>query len=148
MRYDEHYEASRFEDRPLGDLMGELMRDSQQLVRDELRLAKAELKTEAMKAARGGGEIAAGGAVAYAALLFLGVTLILVGATFLPAWLSALIVTALYGGAAAYAINRGKQDLAKANPAKAVENLKEDERWAKETMHDIKSSRGASASAH
>jgi hypothetical protein len=148
MRSGERWGHERFEERPLGDLVGELARDGQQLLRDELRLAKAELRAEAMKAARGGAEIGAGGVVLYAALLFLGITLTLIGATFMPAWLSALIVTVIYGAAGAFAVSKGKQDLAKANPKRAVDNLKEDERWAKETMHDIKSSRGASASAH
>jgi putative superfamily III holin-X len=148
MRYDPRYDGDRLADRPLGDLLGEMARDGQELLREELRLAKAELRAEAKKAARGGAELGAGGAVLYAALLLFGATLVLIGATFLPAWLSALIVTVIYGAAGAIAIGRGKQDLAKASPARVVGNLKEDERWAKETMHDIKSSRGASASAH
>ena len=148
MRYDPGYERERLADRPIGDLLAEMARDGQELVRAELRLAKAELAAEAKKAARGGGEIAAGGVAMHAAALFLGITLMLIGATFLPAWLAAAFVTALYAGAGAFAVRKGKEDLAKANPSRAVENLKEDQRWAKETMHDIKSSRGASASAH
>jgi hypothetical protein len=148
MRHGERWDSGGLEDRPLGDLVGELARDSQQLLRDELRLAKAELRAEARKVAKGGAEVGAGGVALHAALLFLGITLMLIGATLMPAWLSALIVTVIYGAAGAFAVSKGRQDLAKADPKRVVDNLKEDERWAKETMHDIRSSRGASASAH
>jgi hypothetical protein len=83
--------------------------------------------------------------VLYAALLFLGVTLVLVGATFLPAWLAALAVTVVYGVAGYAALQYGKKELARARPSRAVEHVKEDARWARETMRDIRSSRSASA---
>jgi hypothetical protein len=145
---EEKWERDPLVDRPLGDLVGELARDSQQLLRDEVRLAKAELRDEVKKSAKGGAEIAAGGVALHAAALFLGITLILIGSTFMPSWLSALIVTLIYAAAGAVVVSAGKKDFASANPARAFDNLKEDERWAKETMRDIKSSRGANASAH
>jgi hypothetical protein len=132
-------------DRPLGDLLRELLQEGQGLLRDEVRLAKAEVREEARKATKGAGAMGAGGAVLYAALLFLGVTLVLVGATFLPAWLAALIVTAIYGVAGYAALQYGKDELGKARPSRAVEHVKEDARWARETMRDIGSSRSASA---
>ncbi len=132
-------------DRPLGELIGELLADGQALLRDEVRLAKAEVREEARKATKGGAAIGAGGAVLYAALLFFGVTLVLLGATFLPPWVSALIVTAIYAAAGWAALNFGRQELRRTRPTRAVEHVKEDARWAKETMRDIKSSRSANA---
>lgn len=148
MIHENRWERDRLADRPLGDLLGELARDSQQLLRDEVQLAKTELRAEVKKGAKGGAEIGLGGVALHAAALFFGITLMLIGSTFMPSWLSALIVTLIYAAAGAVAVSTGKKDLAKANPARVLDNLKEDERWAKETMRDIRSSRGANASAH
>jgi uncharacterized membrane protein YqjE len=141
LRGDDGWEL---EERPLGDLIRELLQDAQGLVRDELRLAKAEIREEARKATKGAAGVGAGGAFLYAALLFLGVTLVLIGATFLPAWVAALIVTAIYGATGYAAVNFGRNELRKTRPSRAVEHVKEDARWAKETMRDIRSSRSAS----
>lgn len=133
------------EEVPLRELLRELVVDGQGLLREEVRLAKAELREEAKKMARGGAGVGVGGALLYAALLCLAATLVLVGATFMPAWLAALIVTALYGGAGYAALQQGRQRLAQARPARAIEGIQEDRRWASETMRDIKSSRHAHA---
>jgi uncharacterized membrane protein YqjE len=145
MRLEREHASDGLRERPFGDLLRELVQDGQGLLRDEVRLAKAEIREEAKKAKKGGAAIGAGGAVAWAALLLLGVTLVLLGATFMPAWLSALVVTVLYGIAAAALLAYGRKELARTNPSRAVEGIKEDGRWAKETMRDIKSSRSANA---
>jgi VIT1/CCC1 family predicted Fe2+/Mn2+ transporter len=137
--------ADDLRERPLGDLVRELVGDAQVLLRDEVRLAKAEVREEAKKAAKGAGAMGAGGALLHAALLFLGVTLVLVGATFLPAWLSALVVTAIYAGAGWAAVSWGRGELRRTRPERAVEHVKEDARWAKETIRDVRSSRSANA---
>jgi hypothetical protein len=136
----------RLDHRTLGDLVRELGQQSQGLVRDELRLAKAELRAELAKVRKGSGEVGAGGAVAYVGLFLLGITLVLAGATFLPAWLSGLVVTAIYAAVGGGLIAAGRDELRRARPARAVEHIKEDGRWAKETLHDVRSRRGASAS--
>jgi hypothetical protein len=146
MRAEREFPGERLRDRPLGDLVRELGQQSQSLVRDELRLARAELRQELSKVRKAGVELGAGGAVGSVALFLLGVTLILVGATVMSAWLSALIVTVIYAAVGGGLIAAGRAELEKARPAKAVEHIKEDGRWAKETMHTIKSRRGASAS--
>lgn len=132
-------------ERPLGDLVRELVQDGQALFRDELRIARAELRVEAQRAKKGVAALGAGAAVGWAALLLLGMTLVLVGATFMPAWLAALVVTVVYGAAAAALLGHGKKELARTDPARAIEGIREDGRWAKETMRGIKSRRGASA---
>jgi uncharacterized membrane protein YqjE len=137
--------AGDLRERPLADLLRELVQEAQGLLREEVRLAKAELREEAQKAAKGGSAIGAGGALLYAALLFLGGTLVLLGATFLTAWVAALIVTGIYGAAGWAVLSYGRQELQKSRPARAVEHVKEDAQWAKETMRDIRSSRSANA---
>jgi hypothetical protein len=136
---------AELEDLPLRDLLRELVVDSQRLVREEVRFARAELREELKKGTRAGAGLGAGGALLYAALLCLAATLVLAGATFMPAWLAALIVTALYAGAGVAAIQYGRQELAQARPARAVQGFREDRRWASETMRDIRSSRHANA---
>jgi uncharacterized membrane protein YqjE len=131
------------EEKPLGELMRELVSEGQTLLREEVRLAKAELRNEAKKAGKAGAMMGAGGAVLYVALMCLAATLVLIGATFMPAWLSALIVTALLGVAGFVALRSGQAELKKTDPSRPVKNLKEDGRWAKETMQSIKSSRPA-----
>lgn len=145
MRYEREVDAEVLDERPLADLFRELMRDGQTLLREEARLAKAEIRAEVKKAAKGGAAIGAGGALLHTALLCFAAALVLVGATFLPAWLSALFVTILLGAAGWTAVSWGKKRLSSAEPARAVDHIKEDGRWAKETMRSIKSERHAHA---
>ena len=145
MRAEGELHGERLQELPLRELLRELVEDGQTLLREEVRLAKAELREEGRKAARGGAALGGGAAVLFAALLCFAATLVLLGATFMPAWLAALIVTALYAGAGAAALYSGKRQLAETRPAKAIENLQEDKKWATETMRDIRSSRHAHA---
>jgi hypothetical protein len=139
MRTERYQGHGELRDRPMGDLLHEFVEDGKGLLRDEVTIAKAEIREEARKAARGGAELGAGGAVLYAAVLLLGATLVLVGSTFLPAWLSALIVTVIYGVAGYAALSHGKKKLASAEPKRAVTQIQEDGRWAKETMRGVTS---------
>jgi hypothetical protein len=136
---------ARLDELPIGNLISELVQDGQTLLREEVRLAKAEVRDQAKKASRAGAAFGAGGALLHAALLCLAATLVLIGATFLAAWLSALIVTALFAGGGYAALEYGKKRLADTDPSRAVASVKEDGRWAKETMQSIKSSRHAHA---
>lgn len=147
MRMDDEVRAGNggLRERPLGELVGELVREGQGLLREEVRSAKAELRHEAKRAAKGGAELGAGGAVLYAALLLFGIALVLIGDTFMPAWASALVVTAIFGIVGAVLLSSGRKELRKADPSRVVEHVKEDARWAKETMRDVKSSRNANA---
>lgn len=131
--------VEELEERPLGELVSELFAEGRTLLREEVRVAKAEVRAEAKKAAKAGAAFGAGGVVLHAAFLCLVAALVLVGATFLPAWASALVVTALLAIAGYAAIAWGKQRLAETDPSRAVRNLKEDGRWAKETMRSIRS---------
>jgi hypothetical protein len=133
--------VDELDERPLPDLVRELAAEGQLLLREEVRLAKAEIRREAKKAAKGAAEVGAGGAVGYVALFCLAATLIVLGDLILPLWLSALIVTALFGIVGFALIQGGRKQLQNAQPARAVDNLKEDKEWAKETMRSVRSSR-------
>lgn len=125
------------DERSLGDLFSELSRETTTLVRQEIQLAKAELTQSATEAARGIGMLLAGGAVAYAGLLFLLLAIVfgLIEAGW-DAWLAALIVGLVVVATGAILVLRARESLKPANlaPQKTVETLKEDAAWAKEQI--------------
>jgi len=125
------------DERSLGDLFSDLSRETTTLVRKEVQLAKAELTQSATEAARGIGMLAAGGAVAYAGLLFLLLAIVfgLIEAGW-DAWLSALVVGLVVAAIGAVLVLRARESLKPANlaPRRTVETLKEDQEWAKEQI--------------
>jgi hypothetical protein len=125
------------DERSLGDLFSDLSRETTTLVRQEVQLAKAELTQSATEAARGIGMLVAGGAVAYAGLLFLLLAIVfgLIEAGW-DAWLSALVVSLVVVAIGAVLVLRARESLKPANlaPQKTVETLKEDAAWAKEQI--------------
>lgn len=132
-------------DRDTGDLLKELFAQAQVLVREELHLAKAETKYEAKKAVRAGAGFGAGGVLLHTALLVGAACLVAVGWSFLPLWASALIVCAIFAIAGAIALSYGKQRMDSIEPERTVQNLKENQRWAKDTMQSIRLHRHADA---
>jgi xanthine/uracil permease len=125
------------DERSLGDLFSELSRETTTLVRQEMQLAKAELTQSATEAARGIGMLVAGGAVAYAGLLFLLLAIVfgLIEAGW-DAWLSALVVGLVVVAIGAVLVLRARESLKPANlaPRRTIETLKEDQEWAKEQI--------------
>jgi hypothetical protein len=125
------------DERSLGDLFSELSRETTTLVRQEVQLAKAELTQSATEAARVIGMLVAGGAVAYAGLLFLLLAIVfgLIEAGWDP-WVSALVVGLVVVAIGAVLVLRARESLKPANlaPQKTVETLKEDAAWAKEQI--------------
>ena len=125
------------DERSLGDLFSDLSRETTTLVRQEVQLAKAELSQSATEAARGIGMLVAGGAVAYAGLLFVLLAIVygLIEAGW-DAWLSALVVGVVVVAIGAILVLRARESLKPANlaPRRTVETLKEDQEWAKEQI--------------
>ena len=125
------------DERSLGDLFSDLSRETTTLVRQEIQLAKAELTQSATEAARGIGMLVAGGAVAYAGLLFLLLALVfgLIEAGW-DAWISALVVGLVVVAIGAVLVLRARESLKPANlaPRRTIETLKEDQEWAKEQI--------------
>jgi hypothetical protein len=86
------------ENRPLGDLFGDLASDMSSLVRQEVALAKVEITQKAKYVGRNIGYLVVGGAVAYAALLAILAAIIMLLAKVVPNWGAALNVGAVVGG--------------------------------------------------
>ncbi|GAC1659623.1 MAG: phage holin family protein [Candidatus Elarobacter sp.] len=128
-------DAPREADRPIGELLRELGDEISTLVRQEITLAKVEI-TEKTKPA-----IASAGMFGGTALLGLGAfgaatTFLIAGLTALGlhVWLSALIVTVVYGIVAFVLAQTGKKKLQEAAPLvpeQTAQTVKEDIEWAK-----------------
>jgi UDP-N-acetylmuramyl pentapeptide phosphotransferase/UDP-N-acetylglucosamine-1-phosphate transferase len=82
------------------------------------------------------GMMAAGGALAYAGLLALIATVIIILAEFIPWWLSALIVSLVVLGVGGLLLQRGMSALKQTSmaPEQTIETLKEDKEWAKKQL--------------
>jgi hypothetical protein len=130
--------GERREERSLGELFGDLARETGTLVRQEVQLAKTEATQTASRVGRDLGFLAVGGLVTYAGLLGLlaAATLGLVAAGLDP-WLAALLVGAVVTVVGYLLVRRGlnalkHEDLA---PRQTVETLKEDAQWAKQQIN-------------
>jgi len=129
-------ENRSLENRPLGDLFGDLATDMSNLVRQEVQLAKVEISNKAKFVGRNVGYLVVGGAVAYAALLAIIAAIIMLLAKAVPHWGAALIVGAVVGGIGWLLIGKAMMALQQADltPRETVETLKEDATWMKEQI--------------
>jgi VIT1/CCC1 family predicted Fe2+/Mn2+ transporter len=129
----EHREDSR----GIGDLLGDLGRQVSTLVRKEIDLARVEVTSSVGRMSRGAAMAGAGGAIAYAGLLFLlgAIVLALIDAG-LDAWLAALIVAAVVlviGGVVA-SIGVKQMQSTDMAPKQTVETVRENVEFVKEQM--------------
>jgi Putative Actinobacterial Holin-X, holin superfamily III len=127
-------EGADLRERPLGEVARDLTRDVSLLVRQEVELAKTELAQKGRVAAPGLGMIGGAGVAGLMAAGALTAFAILGLATFLPDWLSALIVGVVLAAAAYVLAKQGKERVEEAGtpvPEQAIETVKEDVEWAK-----------------
>jgi hypothetical protein len=122
--------------RSLGELFGELARETSALMRQEVELAKTELTQKATRVGKDASVIGAGGAIAYAGFLAVMAAMILALGQLMPLWLSALLVGLVIGAIGYFLIQKGRNDLKRADltPRETIESLKEDTEWAKEQI--------------
>ena len=132
------HDYRRFDNREesLGSLMSELVGDLQDLVRGEIKLAKTEVKEDAQQAGAGIGLMAGAGVMALVCLIFVGLTLMYILAIWMPLWIGALIIAALFLVAGFALFTSGKQRLKRVDlkPRRTLESIKEDAEWAKQQM--------------
>ena len=122
------------DERPLGDVIGDLSHHAQSLVRGEIELAKAEV-SEKVKSMVPLVAMAAGGVVlGLAAVIFLGHTVAQLIDLVTPTWVAYLLTTVLFLGAAAALLATAKRGVDKADgvaPTKSIASAKEDLSWVK-----------------
>jgi uncharacterized membrane protein YqjE len=127
--------ASDLRERKVGELVKLLSSQVSTLVRQEVELAKVEMAEKGKEAGVGAGMFAG---AAVAGLLMLGsltAFVVIVLALALPWWASALIVTALWGAAAAALALMGRTRMRRIGapvPEQTVETVKEDVQWLKD----------------
>ncbi|WP_218031399.1 phage holin family protein [Nocardioides psychrotolerans] len=110
-----------------------MTQDLTTLIRQEMDLAKTEMKQEVVKAGKGAGLLGGAGLAGWFLLLFLSLTLMFALDEAMPIWAAALIVTAVWGIAAAALALMGKKAIQEANPQlpETQQTLKEDVQWAR-----------------
>jgi uncharacterized membrane protein YqjE len=127
----------RKDERSLGELFSDLAQQTGTLVRQEVQLAKTEMTQKATAVGKDIGFLAVGGLIAYAGLLALIATIIIIlGTVGLPWWLAALIVTVVVLAIGGILVQRGLSALKQQRmaPEQTIQTLKEDRQWAKEQL--------------
>lgn len=125
------------QDRSLGELFGDLSRETGELIRKEVTLARTEMTQHLSKAGKDVGSLAVGGAIAYAGFLALLAALIIgLGQLGLAWWLSALIVGIVVAGIGYFLVRKGLDALKREDmtPRATADTIKEDVEWAKRQM--------------
>lgn len=118
-------------DKPIGELLGQLMSDLAQLVQKEIQLAKAEASEKFSQVTGGAVSLGVGGLIAFAGLLVVldaavyGLAELMGDA---PLWLSALIVGVVVLGVGMVLLQRGRSNLKPENlsPRRSTESLRQD----------------------
>jgi ABC-type dipeptide/oligopeptide/nickel transport system permease component len=126
-----------FRNRPLGELMRDLVQDVNTLIHEEIELAKAELTQKARQAGVGAGMFIGAGVAGIMALGALTASTIAVIAIVLPVWVAALMIALVWGVIAGLLAMSGRTKVRQATPAtpqQAIDTTKEDLRWAKTRM--------------
>lgn len=129
-------ENRAMENKPLGDLFGELATEVSELVRKEVALAKLEVGQKAKSVGKNVGYLVVGGAVAYAAALAIIAAIIMLLDNVMPAWGAALLVGLVVAGIGWLLIGKATAALQATDltPQQTVETLKEDAAWVKQQI--------------
>lgn len=129
-------EDRSLENKPLGDLFGDLASEMGNLVRQEVALAKVEVTQKAKRIGRNVAYLVIGGAIGYAALLAVIAAIIMLLARVMPWWGSALLVGILIAGISWLLIGKALSALqeTEVTPRETVETLKEDAAWMKQQI--------------
>jgi hypothetical protein len=126
--------ASASSEASLAELIKQLSDQSSRLARQEVELAKAELAYKGKRAGIGAGMFGGAGVFGFYGLGALVAAAILILATAITAWLSALIIAVVLGTIAGILALQGKSKVQEATPPvpqEATESVKEDVQWAK-----------------
>jgi hypothetical protein len=127
------------DDRSIAELVRELSEQTSALARKEVELAKAELELKGKRLGMGAGAFGAAGIAGLYAVGALTACLILALASFLDAWLGALIVTVVYASIAGALAVVGKRKVETSTPPipeRAIESTSEDIEIAKRSAKE------------
>jgi putative superfamily III holin-X len=124
------------EERPLGELVGQLTRETRDLVRKEVHLAATEMRQKAEVAKTQAKWIGIGGALANTGLIVVAAAIVIALDALMPLFLAALIVAAAFLGAGYWFAQKGAHELSeiKPMPERALMSLKENKVWLREQL--------------
>jgi uncharacterized membrane protein YqjE len=125
------YSLQAGRERPMTDVVKDIISNVQEMVRSEVRLARVEIRDETSKAARAAAMLAVGGVIGIIAALFFLVFLVQLLDLVMPDWAATLLVGVVLGIAAAIFISKGRDRLRVPVPEKTIENVKENVEWMK-----------------
>lgn len=128
-------EGNHLRERPTRQLVKDLSQQITTLARQEIELAKAEMVEKGRKAGLGAGMLAGGAVAGLAGLGAFTAFLVLALAEAMPAWLAALLVTALWAGVAVVLAWQAKaklEEMGNPVPEKTIESVKEDIEWLRD----------------
>lgn len=118
-------------ERPVSDVVKDIIGNVQEMVRSEVRLARAELREEIDHATAAAKLIGIGAGLALLGGAFLLVTVALLLALVMPAWIATLIVGAALGVSGMVMLAKGRSQFRIPRPNKTIENVKENVEWMK-----------------
>ncbi len=120
--------------RSIGELIGELSRETVTLVREEIQLAKAEMSQKASRVGKNVGFLVIGAVVAYTGVLALVAAAIILLGQVIPYWLSAAIIGFVIAAIGLFLVVKGANTLRQEDPAprETVETLQEDREWLRD----------------
>jgi len=123
-------------ERPLGELFGDLARETGALVRHEVQLAQTEMTAKAKALGKDVSLIAGGAVLAQAGVIAVLAAVILLLAQVMPPWAAALLVGALVAVVGAILVRRGIALLRKLDPVPqtTVAELRRDKELVKESL--------------
>lgn len=122
-------------DRSVGDLVQRLSQQTATLVRQEMRLAQVELQEKGKRAGVGAGMFGGAGLVALYGVGAVVAAVIMLLATAIEPWISALIVGVVLLAAAGLLALLGRRQVDQATPPKperAIESVQDDLEYVKE----------------
>jgi uncharacterized membrane protein YqjE len=122
-------------DRSVGDLVQRLSQQTATLVRQEMRLAQVELQEKGKRAGVGAGMFGGAGLVALYGVGAVVAAVIMLLATAIEPWISALIVGVVLLAAAGVLALLGRRQVDQATPPKperAIESVQDDLEYVKE----------------
>ena len=129
-------ENRAMENKPLGDLFGDLASEMSELVRKEVALARVEIGEKAKHVGKNVGYLVIGGAVAYAAMLAIIAGIVMLLDKVMPNWGAAILVGVVVGIVGWLLISKARAALQATDvtPQQTVETLKEDAAWVKQQI--------------
>lgn len=122
-------------ERSVGDLVQQLSQQTATLVRQELRLAQVELQEKGKRAGLGAGMFGGAGLVALYGVGALVAAVIMLLATAIEPWISALLVAVVLLATAGVVALLGRRQVDRATPPKperAMESVQHDVEYVKE----------------